>query len=166
MGREKYPSKSKNGRKKIERFNGLLGIELFSSECFFQAVPQAKSAEIAQYFADLAEGFQNKGFKKVHIFFDRNPTHKNKMQAIFHQLTKHLTVQFQFHLMAAYSPKLNLVEYAIHLIRQKVLHHADSSKTIADFEYAINNLCVNNPVLNKNQIINVLTHIEGLVPVF
>ena len=86
------------------------------------------------------------------------------MQTIFQQLTAHLTIQVEFHLMAAYSPKLNLVEYAIHLIRQKVLHHADFKKSIADFEIAIKELCEKNQIITKDQIINILTYIDSLVP--
>jgi DDE superfamily endonuclease len=104
------------------------------------------------------------GFDKIHIFLDRNTTHKAKMQTIFAQLTTHLTVKCSFHLMAAYSPKLNLVEYAIHLIRQKALHHADCKKSLIQFEDAIKELCLNKKVLSKEQIINILAHIERLVP--
>jgi hypothetical protein len=66
--------------------------------------------------------------------------------------------------MVPYAPKLNLVEYAIHLIRQKVLHHADSKKSIMDFENAVKELCNIKKVINKNQIINILNHIEQLIP--
>lgn len=118
-----------------------MGIELFSAEFFFQASKKAKSEHIAQYFAYVVEELNLKGFNKVEIFLDRNPTHKNKMQTIFKELTQHLNIKTTFHLMAAYSPKLNLVEYAIHLIRQKVLHHADSKTSLAQFEQDIT--CIN-----------------------
>ncbi len=85
------------------------------------------------------------------------------MQSTFQKLTAELTIQVDFHLMAAYSPKLNLVEYAIHLIRQKVLHHADSKMTLAQFEAAIEQACRNGQLLSKDQIINLLEHIESLV---
>jgi len=35
--------------------------------------------------------------------------HKTKLQTIFANLTENLTIKTTFHLMAAYSPKLNLV---------------------------------------------------------
>lgn len=55
-------------------------------------------------------------------FLDRNTAHKAKMQGLFANLTESLTIKVNFHLMASYSPKLNLaaaaaVEYAIHLSR-------------------------------------------------
>lgn len=86
------------------------------------------------------------------------------MQTIFQKLTAHLTIKVNFHLMAAYSPKLNLVEYAIHLIRQKVLHHADCKKSLNQFEEYIKEICDNQKVLSKEQVINILEHIENLVP--
>ncbi len=54
------------------------------------------------------------------------------MQTFFADLTANLTIKVKFHLMAPYSPKLNLVEYAIHLIRQKVLHHADCKTSLTN----------------------------------
>ncbi len=144
----------------------MLSIELFSADCVFSAIKKAKSQEIAEYFADLATHYQNKGFEKLEIFLDKNPTHKSKMQTIFANLTAQLTIKTNFHLMAAYSPKLNLVEYAIHLIRQKILHHADCKTDLAQFESYIKELCDNQKLLNKEQIINILEHIESLVPNF
>lgn len=86
------------------------------------------------------------------------------MKALFADLTAKMTIKVSFHLMAAYSPKLNLVEYAIHLIRQKVLHHADCKNSLSQFQSYINELCDNQKILNKEQIVNILEHIESLIP--
>lgn len=126
----------------------------------------AKSQQIAQYFADLAAHYQARGYKRLDVFLDRNSAHKAKMQAIFASLTTQLQIQVKFHLMAPYSPALNLVEYAIHLIRVKVLHHADCKKSLPEFEAYIKELCEHHKILNKEQIINILEHIESLVPNF
>ena len=90
---------------------------------------------------------------------------------IFADLTTQLNIKTEFRLMAAYSPKLNLVaaaavEYAIHLIRQKILHHADCKTSLAQFESYIKELCDNQKLLNKEKIINILEHIESFVPNF
>ena len=137
---------------------------MFSADCYFQASKQAKSEDIAQYFAGLTGVCQEKGFDKVEIFLDRNTTHKTKMQKRFYELIGNSPVKVNFRLMAAYSPKLNLVEYAIHLIRQKVLHHSDCKHSLTQFENFIKELCNNQKVVSKQQIINILTHIESLVP--
>lgn len=134
-----------------------------NADYFFQANKKAKSEQIAAYFAELAKYFQDKNAKKISIFFDRNPTHKKKMQAIFAELTKDLLIRVEFHFIAAYSPKLNLVEYVIHWIRQEILHHADARKSLSEFQSLIENLCIKSEILNKEQIINILCHIESLV---
>lgn len=88
------------------------------------------------------------------------------MQDLYRKLVidRGLNIQMHFHLMAAYSPKLNLVEYAIHLIRQKVFHHADCKKDLVQFVSDVNELCgVDEKLLTKEQIINILDHIKGLL---
>jgi transposase len=135
-----------------------------TADCYFQANKVAKTPQIAQYFADLATICTQKGIKRMEVFLDQNPTHKNKMKHYCAELTQHLDIKIYFHFIAAYSPKLNLVEYAIHLIRQKVLHHADYKKTLDDFEIQIKQLCDNQKILNKEQIINILEHIENITP--
>jgi hypothetical protein len=142
----------------------LLAIDIFSGECYFRACKQAKSEDVAHYFAHIATLYQQQGFEKIEVFLDRNPTHKTKMQTLFSQLTAHLPMQVNFHLMPAYSPKLNLVEYAIHLIRQRVLHHADCKTSLTEFESYIEGLCEQGKVVTKEQIINILEHIESLIP--
>lgn len=120
---------------------------------------------MAQYFTDLAQHCQDQGYQRLDIFLDRNTTHKAKMQQLFAQATTTLTIQVRFRLLPAYSPKLNLVEYAIHLIRQKVLHHADYKTTLSQFESHVKELCKNQILLTKNQIMNILNHIQSLVPI-
>jgi len=88
------------------------------------------------------------------------------MQQLFAQANPALTIKVQFRLLPAYSPKLNLVEYAIHLIRQKVLHHADHKTTLSEFESDVKELCKNQKLLTKEHIMNILNHIQSLVPVF
>lgn len=104
------------------------------------------------------------GIRKLAIFLDRNPTHKEKMQTLFKELTASLGIETTFHLMAPYSPKLNLVEYGIHIIRQKVLHHAACHLGLSAFEAQIQTLCKQEKIFSKEQIINVLEHIGSLVP--
>ena len=84
------------------------------------------------------------------------------MQNIFKELTANLEIDVKFHLIAPYSPKLNLVEYAIHWIRQEVLHHSDYKTSLAKFEALIKECC-NQKIFSKEQIINILDHIESLV---
>ena len=142
----------------------MLAVNLFTAEFHFRASPVAKSQQIAEYFADLATQYQARGYDKLDVFLDRNTAHKAKMQNIYASLTTQLRIQVKFHLMAPYSPALNLVEYAIHLIRVKALHHADCKKSLPEFETYIKELCDDQKILTKEQIVNILQHIESLVP--
>ena len=119
---------------------------------------------MADYLADLAAHCQAQGYNRLEVYLDRSTTHLGKMQNAFAALTKDMEIEVGFHLMAPYSPTLNLVEYAIHLIRLKVLHHADCKRSLAEFETLVKELCDNRKVLTKEQIVNILEHIESLVP--
>lgn len=142
----------------------MLAVNLFTAEFHFRASPVARSQQIAEYFADLATQYQAQGYDRLDVFLDRNTAHKAKMQNIYASLTTRLRIQVKFHLMAPYSPALNLVEYAIHLIRLKALHHADCKKSLPEFETYIKELCDDQEILTKEQIVNILQHIESLVP--
>jgi hypothetical protein len=169
LGGEKHPSDGKNGRKKRARTNGLLGIDLVSAEVFFQASAKATSLEIAAYFADIIRRYDTRGYVRLDIFLDRNTTHKEKMKGLLAELLAQDTVKtkiaFTFHLMPAYSPKLNLVEYAIHQVRRQALHHADSKHSLPFFIERIAALCSEGKIFSKEQIVNILQHIKSLIPV-
>jgi uncharacterized protein (DUF927 family) len=49
-----------------------------NADYFFGANKKAISEQIAAYFVDLAKYFEKKNKKEIDIFFDRNPSHKNK----------------------------------------------------------------------------------------
>ena len=84
------------------------------------------------------------------------------MKEAFVQLTQENTIKVEFRHIAPYSPKLNIVEYAIHLIRQQITHHADFKTSLENFEHYIKELCIVK-ILSKTQIINVLQHIDSIV---
>jgi transposase len=164
VGGKEHAPQGGDRRKKSERTNGFLSVELFSADCLFSASKVANSQTVAEYFAGVAALFQDRGLERLEIFLDRATTHKTKMKNIFIELTAHLTIKTSFHLMPAYSPKLNLVEYAIHLIRQKILHHADFKTDLKQFESLIKELCDSRKLLTKEQVVNILEHIESLAP--
>ena len=100
------------------------------------------------------------------IFLDRNTTHKEKMQGLLAELRATqptTTVSVQFRLMPAYSPKLNPVEYAIHLLRLRCLHHADATQALPQVIERIAEACNKGKVLSKQHIKNVIRLIKSLV---
>jgi transposase len=141
----------------------LLAIDVCSAACFFQASPTANASVIAQYMADLATDLQAKGYKRVSLYLDRNSTHLNKMRTEYSELTQSLTIQMRFIHFAPYSPALNPVEYAIHWIRQHSLHQADCGQNLSDVKQRLLALLHRQVVLSKEQLVNILVHIEGLV---
>jgi hypothetical protein len=74
-------------------------------------------------------------------------------------------IEVHLHLMPAYSPKLNLVEYVIDHVRQKALHHADSKHSLAIVVERIKALCSQTKIFSTEQIIIILGFIESLIPV-
>ncbi|TAE34208.1 MAG: hypothetical protein EAZ92_00225 [Candidatus Kapaibacterium sp.] len=144
-----------------------MSIDFLTAEVFFQASAEAKSADVAAYFADIIRRYDAQRCVRLDIFLDRNTTHKAKMQGLLAELlakdTVKTTIEVHFHLMPAYSPKLNLVEYLIHHVRQNVLHHADCKQSLADVVERIKALCSQTKIFSKEQIINILGYIESLI---
>ena len=151
--------------KKKQRTNALLAVELFSNEYFFATTPKAKTQQVSEYFIALAKELKERKYKKAHIFIDNNATHKDKMkQMVKEHISKQDNVtQLIFHHFPPYSPELNLVEYLIHLIRQRWLHHADFNKRLEQVEKEIEQKIKQFGIMTKEQIINTLQHIENLV---
>lgn len=111
----------------------------------------------------LSEALQTAGFAKAHLFLDNNPTHKQKMQDIFFKKAKELNIEIVFEYFPRYSPKLNLVEYLIHLIRQKCLHHSSHQRNLKEIEKQLYELLHQKQFLPQQQLINILQHIQNLV---
>ncbi len=111
----------------------------------------------------LSEALLAEGFQKAHIFLDNNPTHKQKMQDFFQQQAKELDLQVVFHYLPRYSPKLNPVEYLIHLVRQKCLHHGDHKRNLNDLEKQLTDLLHQKQFVLQYQLINILQHIQDLI---
>lgn len=117
----------KSQEKDRKRLNGLLGVNAHTGEEYLQTKPRAKSEDVADYLADYSQRAVERGITKVVIILDNNPTHKKKMRGI---LTERLQerrlegmIELEWLYIPAYSPKLNLAEYVIHLLRQRYLHH-------------------------------------------
>lgn len=143
--------------------NGLLAIDLFSAECFFAAEAKADALVVARYVFELATDLQTRGYGKVCLYLDRNPTHLKRMQTEYARLSAGLTIQLRFVHFSPYSPGLNPVEYAIHWIRQRHLHHADRSQCLTQVKARLLALVNHQQVFSQEQLVNILAHIESLV---
>jgi hypothetical protein len=137
-----------------------LSVNLLNAECFFQGINTCKAEDVAQYLADTTQILQQQGYQTIHYFLDRATTHKDKMQNYYTQLTQEMPVKTIFHLLPAYSPQVNLVEYLIHLVRLKYLHHADCKQDLVEVEFRLSQALHRKQYLTEEQIINILQHIQ------
>ena len=134
---------------------------------YLQLKPKAKSEDLASYFGLLCDDLCSKGCRKVTIILDNNSTHKDKMKSQLKTLLSVLVIedkiQVEFIHTPAYSPDFNLVEYIIHLLRLRFLHHLPLNMTIEQIEQKLDNYFSSHQLQTSQQIKNTIRHICGLV---
>lgn len=141
----------------------MLGVDVFSAECFFSALPRVDAHKVAEYMADLAGHYDSLGYVKLNVFLDRNSTHLMKMRTHYESLSAGFGLEVKFIHFPAYSPALNLVEYLIHWVRQHSLHHADCKQDLAEVKERLVALLDHKVVLSCKQLANILVYIEKIV---
>lgn len=130
----------------------------------------AQADDVASYMAHLTLEMDKLGVEQVEIVLDQNTTHKQKMQQRYQeelaQLSllerKQIKTKVVFNYLPAYSPKLNLVEYAIHLLRQRCLHHRPYNMKMEQIEQRLTEELAKKQLLSSLQIINILQYMEDL----
>ena len=149
------------------KINGFLCVDALSGEEFFNLRSGSKTEDVAEYLAEFVSESVQLGYAHLSIILDNNPTHKQKMEA---QLRLHLeemgidqkiTVELLY--TPSYSPKLNLVEYVIHLLRLRFLHHLPLGMTLADIECKLKRFLESNQFLSAEQVKKTLNYILSLV---
>ena len=157
----------KSDERTRNKLNGLLCIDALSGEEFFRLSPGSKTEDISEYLAELCLDSVELGYTKLCIILDNNPTHKRKMQA---QLMVHLqemglakAIAVEFLYTPSYSPKLNLVEYVIHLLRLRFLHHLPVGTTLNQIAQQLDLFLVSNQFLSPEQVQKTLNFIFSLV---
>lgn len=146
----------------------MLTIDVESGQEYLWLSSHAQSDDVARYMAHLTVEMDRQGVERVEILLDNNPTHKQKMQELYleevEQLGKgqgkEIKTELVFTFLPAYSPKLNLVEYAIHLLRLRCLHHRPYNMKMQQVEERIQRELQKQKLLTPQQIINILQHIE------
>lgn len=149
------------------KLNGLLGVDAQSGEEYFRLRSKAKTEEVSEYLAELCLDCVELGYTRLCIVLDNNPTHKLKMQK---QLAVHLeqmglapSIEVEYLYLPSYSPKLNLVEYVIHLLRLRFLHHLPIGTTLAQIEQQLNQFLDSQQFLSPEQVQKTLNFIFSLV---
>lgn len=147
---------------KNTRVNGLLSVALHTGECFFGAVSKADSGAVATYLHQLAAHAHGKGACSLSVVLDQNPTHRQKMRTALLALKPAIPVRFLD--VATYSPNLNPVEYLIHLIRLRLLHHAAPSQKLHQVQQRLEQHVHNKVWLSPEQLIKPLARIDQDTP--
>ena len=106
------------------------------------------------------------GYSKLTIILDNNSTHKKKMKDELEKLLVSLEISekiaVEFIHTPAYSPNFNLVEYLIHQLRLKLLHHLPSDTTLEQIESMLKTWFKSNHLQTPQQIKNILNRIIKL----
>jgi transposase len=149
----------------------MLAIDVASGEEYLWLSSHAQSDDVARYMAHLTLEMDERGVERLEMVLDQNTTHKQRMQQLYQEELDQLSRQQQrliktelvFTYLPAYSPKLNVVEYAIHLLRQRCLHHRPYNMKMDQIEQLLTKELSQKQLLSTQQIINILQYIENLV---
>jgi hypothetical protein len=153
--------------KKREKLNGLLAVDAITGEEFIDLVPTAKTEDIALYLGELCRECVNQKIDRLTIILDNNSTHKDKLRRYLaaELFTSGLEEQIKVEFIHTppYSPDFNLVEYIIHLLRLRLLHHLPVGMTIEQVKMRILTFFETQQLQSPLQIANTIQHIYNLI---
>jgi transposase len=161
------PQVASDESKKREKLNGLLAVDAVSGEEFLRLVPIAKTEDVALYFGELCKECIQARIKHLTIILDNNSTHKDKLRRYLWAelftsgIDEQITVEFVY--TPPYSPNFNLVEYLIHLLRLRLLHHLPSDTSIEQVEMKLLTFFETQQLQTPIQISNTIQHIYNLI---
>ena len=153
--------------KKREKLNGLLAVDASSGEEFLRLVAIAKTEDLALYFGELCKECIQARIKHLTIILDNNSTHKDKLRRYLWAelftlgIDEQITVEFMY--TPPYSPDFNLVEYLIHLLRLRILHHLPSGTSIEEVERRLLIFFETQQLQTPIQISKTIQHIYNLI---
>lgn len=153
--------------KKREKLNGLLAVDASSGEEFLRLVPIAKTEDLALYFGELCKECIQARIKHLTIILDNNSTHKDKLRRYLRAelftsgIDEQITVEFMY--TPPYSPDFNLVEYLIHLLWLRILHHLPSGTSIKEVERRLLTFFETQQLQTPIQISKTIQHIYNLI---
>lgn len=114
----------------------------------------------------LCKDCVNQGISKLTVILDNNSTHKQKMQSQLQAQLSELGIKekisVEFIYTPPYSPDFNLVEYIIHLLRLKLLHHLPVGMTIEQIREKLEKYFQFSQLQTPEQIQNTIGYICAL----
>jgi DDE superfamily endonuclease len=161
------PQVASDESKKREKLNGLLAVDAVSGEEFLRLIPIVKTEDVALYFGELCQECIQAKIKHLTIILDNNSTHKDKLRRYLWAelftsgIDEQITVEFVY--TPPYSPNFNLVEYLIHLLRLRLLHHLPTGTSIEQVEMRLKTFFETQQLQTPIQISNTIQHIYNLI---
>ena len=105
----------------------MISVDANTCLKYLKLKEKSKIEDVSDYFLQCYQDCLREGFEKLSIILDRDSTDKKKMksQLKFHLINAQISdkIVVDFIHTPTYSPNFNLVEYIIHLLRLKLLHH-------------------------------------------
>ena len=145
----------------------MIAIDVFTGKEYLKLKEKSKTEDVSSYFAQLCQDCVQEGFDKLTVILDNNSTHKDKMKS---QLKIHLSnlkiedkIIVDFFHTPPYSPNFNLVEYIIHILKLRLLHHLPLGVNIQQVQDKLENYFKCNQLQTPEQIQNIINHIYALV---
>lgn len=121
------------------------------------------SEDVSDDFWELCQDCLRAGFDQLTIILDNNSTHKKlrKYQLKFHLINAQISdkIVVYFIQTPTYSPNFNWVEYIIHLLRLKLLHHLSWDVNIQQVQDKLEKFFQFNQLQTPEQIQNIIRHI-------
>lgn len=161
------PEVSSDESQKRERLNGLLAVDAITGEEFLRLSPTSKTEDIAAYIGELCKDCVKNKVKILSLIMDNNSTHKQKLRNYLHVelmasgIREEIKVEFIY--TPSYSPKFNLAEYLIHLLRLRLLHHLPIRTSLEEIETRLQEFFKTQQLQTPIQIANTIKHIYSLI---
>ena len=154
------PSSEKGRRNKL---NGMISVDANTCLEYLKLKEKSKIEDVSDYFLQCSQDFLREGFDKLTIILDQDLTDKKKMksQLKFHLINAQISdkIVVDFIHTPTYSPNFNLVEYIIHLLRLKLLHHLSLDVNIQQVKDKLEKFFQFNQLQTPEQIQNIIRHI-------
>ena len=108
-------------------FTRMISVDANTCLKYLKLKEKSKIEDVSDYFLQFSQDCLREGFDKLTIIWDQDSTDKKRMksQLKFHLINAEISdkIVVDFIHTPTYSPNFNLVEYIIHLLRLKLLHH-------------------------------------------
>ena len=157
------PEVLSNEKGRRNKLNRMISVDAFTGLEYLKLKEKSKTENVSDYFLQLCQDCLREGFDKLTIILDNNSTHKKKMksQLKFHLINAQISdkIVVDFIHTPTYSPNFNLVEYIIHLLRLKLLHHLSLDLNIQQVQDKLEKFFQFNQLQTPEQIQNIIRHI-------